>query len=257
MHDPRESGQRTYDGRLDYAENSVDQHQVFIPKSHVRVVGDKQRAEVIQETYRLLAIGVFAAMASAWLASRSLGVISLMASPIGFLLAMVGLNIVPQMALKAARQSSRNAALLLAGHGAFAGICLSPLIFIAMMKSGLGTDTPNLVQAALVITAAVFLGISGYIYQSGTSFNYGKGLGVGLCWALLVAIPVNAFMLGSGALGTMILVGIGLLGTLQLLWATSTVLRDPEFNDPAVGALCLFAGLFNLFQVVLSLLSRR
>ena len=170
---------------------------------------------------------------------------------------MFGLNIVPQMALKAARQSSRNAALLLAGHGAFAGICLSPLIFIAMMKSGLGTDTPNLVQSALVITAAVFLGISGYIYQSGQTFNYGKGLGVGLCWALLAAIPINAFMLHSGGFGVAILVGIGLLGTLQLLWATSTVLRDPDFKDPAVGALCLFAGLFNLFQVVLSLLTRR
>ena len=102
MHDPRESGQRTYDGRLDYAETSVHQQQVFIPNSHVRVVGDNQRAAVIQETYRLLAIGVFAAMASAWLASRSMGVISVMASPIGFLLAMFGLNIVPQMALKAA-----------------------------------------------------------------------------------------------------------------------------------------------------------
>ena len=261
MQDPRESGQRTYDGRLDYAENSVDQQQVFIPKTHVRVVGNQQQAQVIQETYRLLAIAVFSAMASCWLASRSVAVVSgmvnLMYSPFGWILLMVGLNAVPRMALKAARNSSRNVAMVLAGYGAFAGLVLSPLVFLAMMKSGMGTNTPNTVQAALVITAAVFLGISGYIYQSGNSFNYGKGLGVGLAWALIAAIPLNAFMLHSGPMGLVILLGMGLLGTLQLLWATSKVLRDPEFKDPASGALMLFAGLFNIFQVVLSLLNRR
>jgi FtsH-binding integral membrane protein len=128
---------------------------------------------------------------------------------------------------------------------------------VALLKSGPGIDTPNLVQAALIITATVFLGISGYVYQSGQQFSMLKGFGVGLAWSLLIAIPLNAFMLHSGTMGLILSVGVGLLGTLQLLWATSSVLRDPEFRDPAYGALCMFAGLFNFFQAVLSLLNRR
>ncbi len=129
-----------------------------------------------------------------------------------------------------------------------------------MRLSGLCTEAPNLVQGALVITAVVFLGISAYVYQSGVNSSYLQGACTGLFWSLLVAIPVNAYMLGSGGFGHMaILLGIGALGTMQLLWATSTVLRDPDFDEPGYGALALFAGLFNLFQVILSLLmsSRR
>ena len=193
---------------------------------------------------------------AAWAACRFLPVVQFMASGPGWILAMIGLNMVPGMALKAARQSPRNAAMLLAGHGAFAGVCLSPLIFLAMLVSGVGTDAPNLVQSALVITAAVFLGISGYIYQSGASFNYGKGFGVGLAWTLFAGIGMSYLFPMSSGFGLFILLGVGVLGTLQLLWATSSVLRDPDFRDPAYGALMLFAGLFNLFQVILSLLIR-
>jgi len=239
-----------------YAESAVSAQQVFVPNSHMRVMDNNQKAEVIRETYRLLAIGVFAAMAAAWIACRFLPLVQFMATGPGWILAMLGLNMVPGMALKAARQSPRNAAMLLAGHGAFAGVCLSPLIFLAMRVSGVGADAPNLVQSALVITAAVFLGISGYIYQSGASFNYGKGFGVGLAWTLFAGIGMSFVFPMSGGFGLFILLGVGVLGTLQLLWATSSVLRDPDFRDPAYGALALFAGLFNLFQVILSVLIR-
>lgn len=262
MTDPRVQEDRDYVAS-GYAERAVSAEQVFVPSNHMRVLDTNKKAEVIRETYRLLAIGVFCAMATAWVASSWLPLVSFIAKitsgPFGFVVALVGLNIVPAMALKAARENPRNAALTLAGHGALSGLLISPLIYVAIMMSGMGQDAPNLVQAALVITAAVFLGISAYIYQSGTNFTYGKGFGVGLAWALVVGIPVNAFMLGSGTLGLMLTLGVGLLGTLQLLWATSSVLKDPEFEDPAYGALCLFAGLFNLFTTILRLLmsSRR
>lgn len=259
MHDPRESGTRTYDGRLDYAETSVDQQQVFIPSSHVKVIGINQRAEMIQETYRLLAVAVFSAMASCWLFSRWDAAVAFMSSGVGFMLAFFGLNFIPAMALSQARKSSRNATLLLAWDGAFSGLCLSPLVYFAMLKSGVGHDGPNLVQAALLITASVFLGISGYVYQSAKQFSYAKGMMCGFAWVMLAAIPINAFMLHSGAIGLVIMAFFGLLGAFQLLWATSSVLHDPDFNEPAYGALCLFAGLFNIFTFVLRLLvsSRR
>lgn len=240
-----------------YAESAVSAQQVFVPNSHMRVMDNNQRSELIRETYRLLAIGVFSAMAAAWLACRYIPVVQFMSTPAGWMLAMFGLNIVPGIALRAARNSSRNTALVLAADGAFSGICLSPLVFLAMRVSGVGSEAPNLVQAALVITAVVFVGISSYVYQSGAQFSYLKGACTGLFWSLLIAIPINAYMLGGGGFGNIaILLGIGVLGTMQLLWATSTVLRDPDFNEPGYGALALFAGLFNLFQVILSLLIR-
>ncbi len=259
MTDPRVQEDRDYVAS-GYAERAVGAEQVFVPRSHMRVMDTNGRTEIIRETYRLLAIGVFSAMAAAWLACRSIAVVKFMASPLGWMLAMFGLNFVPTIAMRAARNSSRNTALVLAADGAFSGLCLSPLVFLAMRISGIGTEAPNLVQGALVITAVVFLGISAYVYQSGANFSYLKGACTGLFWSLLVAIPVNAYMLGSGGFGHMaILLGIGALGTMQLLWATSTVLRDPDFDEPGYGALALFAGLFNLFQVILSLLisSRR
>ncbi|MFN8612420.1 MAG: Bax inhibitor-1 family protein [Vulcanimicrobiota bacterium] len=252
MTDPRVQQDRDYVSS-GYAETAVGAEQVFVPSSHMRVLDNEKKAEVIRETYRLLAIGVFSSMATAWLASRSVSLVMMLCTPIGFLLAFLGLNMVPAMALSAARNSRRGAALTLALDGALSGVCISPLIFQAMLMSGTGTNAPNLVQSALVVTAAVFLGISGYIYQSGTQFNYGKGFGVGLAWTLLIGIPINVFWLGSGTFGLMLCLGVGVLGTLQLLWATSRVLHDPEFDDPAYGALCLFAGLFNLFTTILRL----
>lgn len=255
MHDPRESGTRTYDGRLDYAETSVDQQQVFIPSSHVRVIGVNERAQMIQETYRLLAVAVFTAMASCWLFSRWEPAVAFMSSGLGLFVAIMGLNFVPVMALNQARKSSRNATMLLAWDGFFSGLCLSPLVCFAMIKSGMGHDGPNLVQAALLVTASVFLGISGYVYQSARQFNYGKGMMCGLAWTMLAAIPINIFILKSGIVALVVMGFFGLLGAFQLLWATSRVLHDPEFRDPAYGALCLFAGLFNVFQFVLQMLS--
>jgi modulator of FtsH protease len=252
MHDPREVGQRSW-SPSSYAEPGVQQEQVFIPNSHVRVVENTDRAEAIRETYRLLAIAVFAAMATCWLASRNIEVVRFMVNPIVLIGCFLGLNLIPAMAMKAAESNSRNAAMALAFQGGFSGLCLSPLVFLAMYKSGYGADAPNLVQAALIITAGVFLGISGYVYQSGKEFNMAKGFGVGLMWSLFIAIPLNMF-LGSGLLGMMISVGVGVLGTLQLLWATSSVLRDPDFRSPVQGAFMLWAGLFNLFQAVLHLL---
>jgi FtsH-binding integral membrane protein len=60
--------------------------------------------------------------------------------------------------------------------------------------------------------------------------------------------------LHSGLFGMAIMAGIGILGAAQLTYATAQILNNPQFRDPMLGALCLFAGLFNLFQAILSIL---
>lgn len=244
-----------YDQTVDVGERSVRQEDVFRP--HYRVVArgvDPARAETIQETYRMLAIAVFAAMAAGWLGSRSLPLIKFMLTGPGILLSFLGLNLIPAMALNVARRSPRNGAIFLAMFGGFAGLVLSPLIFLAMLVSGAGSDMPNMVQSALVLTAVVFLGISGYVWKSGSQFRFSEGIMWALFWSILGASLVNYFFLQSGWLGIAVSAGIGIFGAIGLLHATSRVLNDPEFSDPVVGALAIFAGLFNIFQAILSLL---
>ena len=75
----------------------------------------------------------------------------------------------------------------------------------------------------------------------------------GLFGFAVVAVPVNMFLQSS--IFSIIISGvIGMLGVYQLAASTSLIVTDRNFNSPAAGALMLFAGVFNLFQAVLSLL---
>ena len=47
---------------------------------------------------------------------------------------------------------------------------------------------------------------------------------------------------------------IGIFGVFILVNATSQVLNNPEYDQPVVGALMLFAGLFNVFVAIIHLL---
>jgi FtsH-binding integral membrane protein len=218
-------------------------------------VQERDRTEAIQETYRLLAVAVFAGMVGGWLGSRSMDVVRFFCSGLGLIVAIVSLNVIPSMTINIARKNPRMGVPYLAGFGFISGLVLSPLIFLAMLKSGMGTDAPNLVQAALVVTATIFAGISGYVYKSGTRFQAGQAYMSVAFWAIMAAIFVNYFILpGSGLLGIGITVAIGLFGGVSLVMSSAKVLNDPEFREPVVGALCIFAGLFNLFQAVLRLL---
>ena len=66
---------------------------------------------------------------------------------------------------------------------------------------------------------------------------------------------LNMF-LGLSALATVISIGVGIFGVLMLVYATSTVLKDPEYDNPIQGALMLFAALFNIFVSALRLMMR-
>lgn len=254
MRDPRELQERdrAY-SPSNYAEEAIDARRAFVPHNQVRVIDNADRMEAIRETYRLLAVAVFAAMATCWFTSQSAALAGILATKTGWILSLIGLNVIPMLAASQKEMSSRSATFWLALDGAVSGFVLTPLVFLALMLSN-HDGGPNLVQSALVITGAVFLGVSGFVYQSTREFNWGKGAASGIFWALLAGMGVNALWLHDFGFSMMLSGVIGVLGTLQLLWATSTVLRNPEFREPHQGALMLFAGLFNVFTTVLRLL---
>lgn len=238
-------------------EPSVSSGQVYSPEFRVvNQVAHKDRSEAIQETYRLLAVGVFMAMVGGYVGVNSVAILKFFISPVGIIGGLLAMNFLPRMMLNSARSNPKMALGLLAFHGALSGLFLSPLLFLGLLKSGMGHDAPNLVQTALVITATVFLGISGYVYNSGQRFEFAKGLMHVFFWSILGGI-IGVTVFHSPVLGTVLDCAICMFGGIGLLYTTGQVLNDPDFRDPVLAALAIFAGLFNVFNSVLSLLIGR
>ncbi|MGE0489024.1 MAG: Bax inhibitor-1 family protein [Vulcanimicrobiota bacterium] len=212
-----------------------------------------RRTKMLQQTYLYLAVAVFGAMVGGFLGSSSESFLRFFFNMggLGWLGILVLINVIPRIALSVAHNNPRLAVPALGFDGFVAGLVLSPLIFLGMVYSEQGM---NLVHAAMVVTATVFGAVTFYVFQSGADFKMSKAVMAGTFGALVLAIPVNAFFLHSGVVSNLISAALGVFGTVCLAHVTSAIANDPDFDDPAAAALCLFAGLFNLFQAVLSLL---
>ena len=159
------------------------------------------------------------------------------------------LNVVPMVALWASRQNPSLGIVALAADGFISGIALGPLLAIANYLA------PNSIPGALAVTGGVFVAVTGYVMFSKEKFSAPAGLLTGMFFALVIAMIVNSFIQMSG-LGLIITIGIGIFGVVSLVYATSDVLNNPEYDNPVQGALMLFAALFNIFVTALRLLLR-
>ena len=215
-----------------------------------------RRQNMIHTTYLYLAVAVFGCMGGAYWGSHSEGFLTLMFSGgwIFWLGCMFVLNLVPTIALRVAENTPRLAVPALALDGAIAGLCLAPLVFVGMHLSGQDVGGGgNLVSTAIVVTGAMFAAITAYVHINKTEFKTSGAMMWGLFGFAVVAVPVNMFLQSS--LFSIIIAGVvGMLGVYQLAASTSLIVTDRNFNSPAAGALMLFAGVFNLFQAILSLL---
>lgn len=208
------------------------------------------RADTIKKTYLLLSVSVLAAFAGGMIGSQTPAIVNLFSGWMGWIIAMVALNGIPYVAM-AVRNHPFWGPTALVADGFVAGLVLSPMLFVASVVMG----QPGLVTTAMMITGMIFIGVTFYVMTTNKQFSAPRGLMAGLFFATIGVIVLNAF-LNIGFLGLLISVGIGLIGLLCLLYSTSDVLNNPEFNSPVAGALMLFAGLFNIFVAVLSILMR-
>jgi FtsH-binding integral membrane protein len=242
--------------REELGEERAYQSESYSPQ--VTYTGAPARVEMIQETYRLLAVAVFCAMAGCWMATQSLGLMKMLVSPVGLIASLFAINIIPSIARGAMGSNRWTGTVVLALDGALSGIVISPLVFVASLYgSGLvansSGDAPNLVQQALVITGFAFAGVTAYVHMAKSKFDWAGGMMGGLFFTALGLMTLGMLFPSSGV--SYALMGVvGILGILQLLYGTSKVLNDPQYNDPISGALILYAGLFNTFQVILNLL---
>jgi modulator of FtsH protease len=210
---------------------------------------DSERAALIKKTYALLSVSVVTAIAGGYLGSHSLDVVRVFVSPLGWLLAMVLLNLIPAFALWASRQSPGLGIIALAADGFVSGLTLSPALWYAQLTN------PEIVPAALGITGAAFVGVTGFMMTTKERFSAPRGLLTGMFVSLMFASILNLF-LGLPLLHTIIAAGIGIFGVVMLVYATSDVLDNPDYSHPVQGALMLFAALFNIFVSALHLLLR-
>ena len=203
---------------------------------------------VIKQTYMLLAVSVFCAMAGGYVGATSETMVSFFSSRMGWIAAMVLLNVIPWVAM-ACRHNPALGVTALVADGFLSGIVLSPILWVAAQYA------PGMILAAFMVTGAVFLGITGYIMTTKRTFSAPKGLMIGLMISIMAAITLNMFM-NIGFMGIVISAGIGIFGVFSLVFSTSTVLNSQEADSPIPGALMLFAGLFNVFVATLNILLR-
>jgi modulator of FtsH protease len=220
---------------------------VFDRLSATTVLTESQAA-VIKQTYALFGIAVLAAMLGGYIGATTQAIVQFFTSWIGWIVAMIGLNFVPRIAMSARGNSALGTAALVF-DGFFAGLCLAPILWFASIKA------PVMIVAALGITAIVFMAVTGYVFMSGRSFSAPRGLMLGLFFSIIGAMVLNAF-LNIGVLGILIAVGIGAVGVIALVSSTSAILQSGDSETAIPGALALFAGVFNVFVATLNILLR-
>jgi FtsH-binding integral membrane protein len=210
---------------------------------------DERQAAVARKTYALLGLGVASAMVGGYLGSHSVEFLMLFRSPITWILALVVINIVPRLALWAADKRPAVALAMLSLDGFLSGLVLSPPLFYASYRS------PGALPAALGVTLAMFVSVTGYMMVARQRFSAPVGLMTGITVSIFAAILLNMIFPVSG-LGLLIAIAVGVLGVFMLVYATSDVLNNPDFDHPIAGALMLFAALFNIFVSVLNIFLR-
>jgi FtsH-binding integral membrane protein len=214
----------------------------------------ERQAAVAKKTYALLSVSVVGAVVGGYSGATSQATAMFFGSPVGWILALVLMNVIPYFALWAAKRNPAVGILALAADGFLSGLAVSPLLYLARVFA------PELIPAAAGVTASVFVAVTGYMMVTKDRFSAPTGLLTGIVVSVLAAILINTLLLHSGALGVFLSILIGIFGVLTLVYATSDVLNNPDFDSPVAGALMLFASLFNIFvstlRVLLSFSSR-
>ncbi len=206
------------------------------------------RAETIRKTYMLLGLAVAGALCGGYVGAQSDTLANLFTGWIGWILAMLLLNLIPRVAMAARHNPVLGVTALLA-DGVVSGLVLAPILQLASRYA------PGTTAIAMLMTLVVFGSVTLFVMASGRTFSAPRGLMLGISVSVVAAIVLNGF-LNIGMLGILIAAGIGILGVCILVYATSEVLHNPLADSPIPGALMLFAGLFNVFVAILNILLR-
>jgi FtsH-binding integral membrane protein len=134
---------------------------------------------------------------------------------------------------------------------AIMGVQLAPMSFVALYFAGIGdTLSANPIRDAGLMTGAVFIGITAYIFVTRKDFSYLKAiLNIGF-WVILAGC-VLTFFLKSEPFALAVASAGALLSAGFLLYVTSYIFKHSEMDDPVGDALAILVQLRNLFMFLL------
>ena len=130
-------------------------------------------AVVIKQTYLLFGLSVFAAIAGGYVGATTESLARFFSGWLGWIAAILLLNLVPRVAI-AVRHNHQLGVAVLVLDGFVSGIALSPILWFARLTA------PDLILAALAITAFVFVGITLYVMSAKREFSAPRGLMTGI-----------------------------------------------------------------------------
>src|SRR5579883_3174075 len=140
---------------------------------------DERQAALARKTYALLGISASGAIAGGYLGATSPVLVGFFSSPIGWLLALITINLVPRLALWASRKDQATGIALLAADGFISGLVLAPILALCR------TVAPDILPAAMGVTLAAFVAVTGYLMVSRKRFSAPAGLLTGMFVSLM------------------------------------------------------------------------
>lgn len=235
----------------------------------------KERLRYIRKVYGLLAISAFLAIAAGWvstsplLGTHPIEVESGKSIDVPILVAVMLENPMIEyacfgvlfvgvfLASLVSKVKGLNYVALF-GVSALMGVELAPMVFVAQVMAGMGlTLTASPVHATFAMVAAIFVGLTAYVFIAKKDFSYLKatlsmGFFVVLAGCIVsFAIDSEPFTLAVASAGALLSIGF-------LLYQTSHIFKHSDMDDPVDDALGLIVQLRNLFMFLLRIfMSRR
>ncbi len=236
----------------------------------VATVGVSDRVDFLRKTYGLLGISLIALAVitggmMAFMTQTSLR-FSLWAFSGWSWLLVLGLFMVVGIVAQKLAHSATSRAVQLLGLGIAVvaqAILLQPLLWIVMLKFGnadavragyvgMSSQASNIIVQAVVITLAIFIGLTATVFITKKDFSFLRGILMVSTFAALgviVASMLFGFSLGLIFIGLMIVVMGG-----YILYQTSLMLNEFPPTAYVAAALMLFSTVATLFWYVLQLL---
>jgi FtsH-binding integral membrane protein len=145
------------------------------------------RAETIKKTYMLLGLSVAGGLCGGYLGAQSDSLANLFTGWLGWILAMVLLNVIPRVAIAARHNPVLGVSALLA-DGFVSGLVLAPILRFASLYS------PGTTKIAMLMTLIVFGVVTLFVMSSSRTFSAPRGLMLGIFVSIIAAMVLNAFL---------------------------------------------------------------
>ena len=208
---------------------------------------DERRASLIKASYAFLMLSILGAVAGGYLGMRVPWLARFLTTLPGYFTALVLINLTPALALFAAKRGTGFGIAALILDGFLSGIALTPLLLLGAARA------PGAIELAGILTGASLGVVTVMVLLTRQRFH-AIGATLGTLGVVLLVACVLTSLWSVPILGVVLSVAITLLGALQLIYGTGEILNDQKFDQPVWGSLMLFAGLFNIFNSILSLL---